>query len=1292
MKSSMVSESSSSWAGSVPPPPPAPLSLRIEVAKGALDLSVTAASSEKIVVTPPRHQSSRGSAGGRGHIDPFTPPEVAVPPRSSHHRPTGEAGSPQSGVSSTNTEQARHDRLPRYDPVSAVPADKRFSSRVLNDSMQSAESYISPPSAPTRGGVLQRSPLWTEEEDDSSGFVEEVDHSKNDANVSALTELPFDDGSSTTSTLSELRRAKHALSSSEDEEEDEVSAGSGSISSQGTSVSSKASSHQERLSGDQSGSIHSASSLATGSSLRSSTSSASTATSASSASSSSSSSASMLSYLDSAQKPARPDAAAALPGVTITIAGSAGAHVPTVPLTRTFSPSHSLESDSVSMLSITSDHPHEALQRHAAEGGSMLDSFAALTHQELQDVLDDLSDADEEHGDITRSPLQPQARTSTSQKYQDYSHTYPQQQQLVPQPESVDRSHSTQSSNSREVSPDASDYASMFGSDDEEEEEEDKKNSKGALRSFPLPHTIDRIVEEEEEEENSQAESVQSASTGELFDRWQQLYQGSLHLGTEARALRSEHLSAYNATTSSIALSETEEESFLSQDMTSPPRRTTTAAAAVSASPLNVLVFPQQERERTDERMEFSKSTLYESDLRSSHSGSSMSRSASPTGSDADSRSSDSLSPRKRTNKSSAPLAASSSQQSRSVAHSSTVSTYATTTSTTRTTSVDVRASYEHNSRATALMSELDKLSLDWQEKQAFYANPSSSKQASAPAPAPAPAVGATPPRAPGSSRAAVPQPAQPPHYASPSWLTRRGAGEGTTTTTGPGLAGAINLSAGMASTSLSSLSAVNSPPEETTGATTRDVAAARDVYTGRLFVHGESRAAYPVTAAHLPDLAARLELEDSMNSSLLSSDIGAEDVPSGLSAGARNTTYSHSTYSAYSSEGEDEEEVENRSLEELLNSQAGSATRGRIQSEIAAMRNRLLASVGGSSSPPFTVAPPVAAPTTTQQGEEGIRTSSNVRVDNSSLSRTQATTAAIAVPAASSSSRSLGSHSQRGVASIDAGAALWHSSGEDTYSSSRYYSAGSSEARHSSAAATKVSTTSTSGSGSGSSSMHTADTSSVDAAAATRHQAVDGSLRSTTRNVTTTHTAVASSTMHSSHYTSSSNYRFVSHTTGGSGSSAVVASPGLRDDSGRPGAYTFTGQRSEAHTYPATEGDNPSSPANTSSTSAAEGFLLAQEQQLNSPTTPASVSRLSEYAMLSQHTLHTSRGSPGSDSNSPPQWRQPSSREGDRRDGPGKEEDESFEFTRHAANNTSSTSDNSSTFSEYMRHFPSNR
>lgn len=228
---------------------------------------------------------------------------------------------------------------------------------------------------------------------------------------------------------------------------------------------------------------------------------------------------------------------------------------------------------------------------------------------------------------------------------------------------------------------------------------------------------------------------------------------------------------------------------------------------------------------------------------------------------------------------------------------------------------------------------------------------------------------------------------------------------------------------------------------------------------------------------------------------------------------------------------------------------------------------------------------------------------------------------------------------------------------------------------------------------------MHTADTSSVDAAAAPRHHAVDGSLRSTTRDVTTTHSAVASSTTQSSHYSSSSTFRFVSHSTGGIGSSDVVASPGLRDDSGRPGAYTFTGKRSEAHIHqPTVEEGNPSSPANTSSSSAAESFLLAQHQ-LNSPSTPASVSRLSEYAMLSQHTLHTSRGSPGSDSNSPPQWRHPSSQaagrgEGDGGDGSERVEDDSYEFTRHAAanNNTSSASDNSSTFSEYMRHFPSKR
>lgn len=261
-----------------------------------------------------------------------------------------------------------------------------------------------------------------------------------------------------------------------------------------------------------------------------------------------------------------------------------------------------------------------------------------------------------------------------------------------------------------------------------------------------------------------------------------------------------------------------------------------------------------------------------------------------------------------------------------------------------------------------------------------------------------------------------------------------------------------------------------------------------------------------------------------------------------------------------------------------------------------------------------------------------------------------------------------------------------WSSSGEDTYSSSRYYSAGSAKVG-------------SGASGSGSSSMRTADTSSVDATTTHYPLATDAVLRSTSRVSATTSTQQSSAT-HSSYYASSSTSRFVSHTmqqsvVDSSSAAAVMSTSGLRDDSGRPGTYTFTRKHSPSRMDPAT--GNSSSPVdmNTSSASssgaAAESFLLGQ-QQLNSPGGTASVSRLSEYAMLSQHTLHTSRGSPDSDVNSPTQWRQRSqlhsaavkANTAGEREGL---EDESYEFTRHA--NTSAGSD-SSTFSEYMRHFPS--
>lgn len=76
------------------------------------------------------------------------------------------------------------------------------------------------------------------------------------------------------------------------------------------------------------------------------------------------------------------------------------------------------------------------------------------------------------------------------------------------------------------------------------------------------------------------------------------------------------------------------------------------------------------------------------------------------------------------------------------------------------------------------------------------------------------------------------------------------------------------------------------------------------------------------------------------------------------------------------------------------------------------------------------------------------------------------------------------------------------------------------------------------------------------------------------------------------------------------------------------------------------------------------------------------SVSRLSEYAMLSQHTLLSTTRSPG----------YPPHRDHDNDEDYGSSSrryDSSFERPGRENGNESNTSD-SSTFSEYMRHFPS--
>lgn len=1066
MKSSMENESSSQW---IDPP----LSLQI---KGVLDTVPTGS------VTPPRHQSSRGA--GPRPIDPFTPPEVIPSKRQqqanqrrenhSQLRHVDEAGSPHSGTSSTNTEQARHDRLQHYE-------QNQGKLSLLNESTLSEQSGVLPPSAPMRGGAA-RSPLWTEDSD--------VDRSRESVNVSALTEQLLQDDSdgeegdvnstftsASSSTISELIVAKRALSSSSDDHSPSASIG-----------------FDPRKSGPQ---ITSSLASSSSSSTRSATS---TSATGSLRSSTSSSSSSMLSYLDSNKKPVASSATHPTlhtsSGVTITLATGGLSRAP-VRSGLAPSPSQSLESDSVSMLSTTSDEIRFAA-RSTTANSTMRDSFAQLIRQELLDVLDDIGEASaEEIEDVDQEGV--------TQRYVPLPHA-------SAWPGAPEPSQRGDDSGSRDLSSDARDYASMYDSDDDDQVQSSvvASNVAQSVRSFPLSYAIDRIVEEEDEGELSSKEeldqiSLQSTSTGELFDNWQQLYKGTLQLGSEARALRSQHVTAYNASSATATAALSEGESFLSSEEGSPPRRVTHSQPHhVPASPLNVLVFPA-------DGPEFSKSSLFEADLHSSQS------SHSTVASD-NSRSSDSLSPRK------VPSLSAHSQVRETIVR----------------TSVDVRSSYESSNRATALMSELDKLTQDWREKQAFYAKPSHA-----------------PPTEPSRedlrvlrSSASAPQPAELPHFASPSWpSSHKYAAEPTVPTS-------------HTPASLSSLSAAASPPEETTDAAKSTQW--RNVYTGTLLVHSEQRS-YPVTAAHLPDLAAQLELEDSMNSSGI---VGPQES----FVGAAGTTYS--------SDDEDAES-EDRSLADLLNSHGGSETRGRIQSEIAAMRNRLLATVGTSTT------------TTSHLGFHELRT------HTSEPPKTDV---------AKSSSRSAGALS----------------SGEDTYSSSKYFSA--SEARNTSGSTIR-----------------------------TAHSDIgEPVLRSTSRALT-----AAQATTSISHASSNTRY---AHYSVRQSSNREADERMLHDDSSRADTYSFT-KRSPA----------PPPHQNIGSTASTESSLLLQ--QMGSPGA-ASVSRLSEYAMLSQHTLQTSRDSPGEGTSPAP------TRYGHMTDA-----SYSYEYTNRA--NASSASD-SSTFSEYMRHFPS--
>ena len=76
-----------------------------------------------------------------------------------------------------------------------------------------------------------------------------------------------------------------------------------------------------------------------------------------------------------------------------------------------------------------------------------------------------------------------------------------------------------------------------------------------------------------------------------------------------------------------------------------------------------------------------------------------------------------------------------------------------------------------------------------------------------------------------------------------------------------------------------------------------------------------------------------------------------AEAIAMSLAAASINTTADNED--VQDEEEQEDDESQDRSLEDLLNSRSGSETRGRIQSEIAAMRSRLLATVAAPTGAP---------------------------------------------------------------------------------------------------------------------------------------------------------------------------------------------------------------------------------------------------------------------------------------------------------------------------------------------------
>ena len=486
------------------------------------------------------------------------------------------------------------------------------------------------------------------------------------------------------------------------------------------------------------------------------------------------------------------------------------------------SPSQSLQSESMSVLSAESAHQQQTTLKSDASSAVTTTSAnievaaaispaitGGLTKQQVRDVLVDLNESDsflESDSEAKADDHEFAERSTSLSRSLEYQAMF----------ESLEEDRIfNEVLFGRKQS-----YPIEEGSVEDEDGDSNCGDSEPQYQQMPsaqrdrFPIGADQLEDDSfsESDGDGDASSRLTEDTNELFEKWQALYQGSVRLGDQARALRDVHVASYNAA-ATTSTSVRDDSSCLSEKSVVPIPLSTAKiideTARVPASPLDAFVGSPDRSRVHSERVA----------MRLTPSSTSSPSASVSVGS----HSIDSLA-------------------SRSVGSAG----------------LELRESYDY-SRADSIISALDELSSNWQQRN-HYVSPASA------------AIEKQQPKVP----VTVSQPSGPPLYQSPSWLLEKrqtsqviervlsSGGERISPTHKPNITSAASVSSLSGPASIVDNISTSNATAEPAAVDMAVPGPTQAASTGRLVVHSEQR-----PYAHtLPLLAAKLGIDDSILSS----------------------------------------------------------------------------------------------------------------------------------------------------------------------------------------------------------------------------------------------------------------------------------------------------------------------------------------------------------------------------------------------------------------------------------------